>query len=150
MFKNLDNDIDTKDGHMQSGRSFRKVPLVNLFEKSYRPVAQDEDFYSGEEEGRSYGEYLEFSRTEEVETRKLHQEEPETLGTAPTVKVSIITPPVVLELISNQSNRSNRSNQSNQSNQSMVTSSLVHIRSRNQRRYMEDEMRLPSFRGDGS
>jgi hypothetical protein len=62
----------------------------------------------------------------------------------PTVEVSIITPPVVVEAISNQSN------QSSQSHQSIVISNLAHTQSRNQGRSMADEMRLPIFRGDGS
>jgi hypothetical protein len=144
MFKNSDIDSDAEAGHTRSGRSFRKVPLVNLFKQSYGPLAQDEYFYSGEEAGRSDEEYSEFTRAEEVETEELHREEPETSGTVPTVEVSIITPPVVLAALSNQSN------QSSQSNQSTVTSSLVHTQSRNQGRSMEDEMRLPIFRGDGS
>jgi hypothetical protein len=48
MFNNSDNDSDTKDGHKCSGRSFREVPLANLFKQSYMPLAQDEGFYSGE------------------------------------------------------------------------------------------------------
>jgi hypothetical protein len=72
------------------------------------------------------------------------EEEPETSGTAPTIEVSTITPPIVLAALSNQSN------QSSQRNQSTVTSSLVHTQSRNQGRSMADEMRLPIFRGDGS
>jgi hypothetical protein len=51
MFKDLDNDSDIEVGHTCSGRSFRKVPLVNLFMQSYKPLSQDEDFYSGEEAG---------------------------------------------------------------------------------------------------
>jgi hypothetical protein len=50
MFKNSDSDNETKVGHMRSRRTFREVPLVNLFEKSHEPLAQDEGFYSGEEE----------------------------------------------------------------------------------------------------
>jgi hypothetical protein len=143
VFKNSDSESDAKAGHTRSGRSFIKVPLANLFKKSYRPLAQDKYFYSGEEEGRSDEEYSELARTEEVETEELHREEPKTSGTAPTIEVSI-THPVVLETLSNQSN------QSNQSTQSTVTSSLVHTQSRKQRISMADEMRLPIFRGDGS
>jgi hypothetical protein len=84
MFKNSDNDSDAEAGHTRSGRSFRKVPLVNLFKQSYEPLAQDKDFYSGEEAGRSDEEYSEFTREEEVETEELCREEPETSGTAPT------------------------------------------------------------------
>jgi hypothetical protein len=57
MFKNSNNDSDVETGHMCSGRSFRKVPLANQFKQSYGPLAQDEDFYSGEEVGRSDEEY---------------------------------------------------------------------------------------------
>jgi hypothetical protein len=62
----------------------------------------------------------ESARTEEVGSEEIHRGESETLGTVPTVEVSIITPLVVLAALSNQSN------QSIQSNQSTVTSSLVH------------------------
>jgi hypothetical protein len=62
----------------------------------------------------------------------------------PIVEVSTITPPSVFAELRNQSN------QSSQSNQGIVTSSVVHTQSRNQGRSMEDEMRLPIFRGDGS
>jgi hypothetical protein len=120
MFKNSDSDSDTEVGHRRSGRSFKKVPLENLFKKSYGPLAPDEDFYSGEEAERSDEEYSEFARVEKVETGELRQEEPENSGTVPTVEVSIINPPVVLAALSNQSNKSN------QSTHSIVTSSLVH------------------------
>jgi hypothetical protein len=83
-------------------------------------------------------------RAKEVETEELHQEELETSGTAQTVKVSIITLPIVLETLGNESN------QSSQRNYSIVTSSLVHTQSRNQGISMAYEMRLPIFRRDGS
>ena len=50
MFRNSDNDIDIEGGHTHSGRIFREVPLVNLFEQNNEPLVQDEGFYSGEEE----------------------------------------------------------------------------------------------------
>jgi hypothetical protein len=50
MFKNSDNNNDIEVGHMHSVRSFREVPLVNLFKQVHDPLAQDEGFYSGEEE----------------------------------------------------------------------------------------------------
>jgi hypothetical protein len=139
MFKNSDRDSDTEAGHTRSGRSFRKVPLENLFNQSYRPLAQDEDFYSGEEAGRSDEEYSEFAREDEVNTEELRQKEPKTSRIVPIVEV-IITNPLVLAAVSNQSN---------QSNQSTVTSSLVNTQLRNQGKSMVDEMRLPIFRGDG-
>jgi hypothetical protein len=101
MFKNSDNDSDAEAGHMCSGRSFRKVPLMDLFKQSYGPLNQDKDFYSEEEVGRSDEEYSEFARTEEVETEELRREEPETSGTVPTIEVSTITPPIVLAALSN-------------------------------------------------
>jgi hypothetical protein len=70
------SDSDTEVGHTRSGRSLRKVPLENLFKQSYRLLAPYEDFYSGEEAGRSDEEYSEFARAEEVETEKLRREEP--------------------------------------------------------------------------
>jgi hypothetical protein len=57
MFNNSDKNSDTEAGHMQSGRSFRNIPLVNLFKKSYRTLAQDEGSYSVEEEDLSDEEY---------------------------------------------------------------------------------------------
>jgi hypothetical protein len=36
-----------------------------------------------------------------VEAEELHQEEPETSGTVPTVEVSTIIPPIVLATLSN-------------------------------------------------
>jgi hypothetical protein len=137
MFNNSDNDSDVEARHMHSGRSFRKVPLVNLFKLSYGPLAQDEYFYSGEEAGRSNEEYSEFTRAEEAEAEELCRGKLETSGTVPTVEVSITTPPVLAVV-------------SNQSNQRTITRSLVHTQSRNQGKYMEDEIRLPIFRGYGS
>jgi hypothetical protein len=104
MFKNLDNDSDTEAGHMRSGRSFREIPLANLFKKSYWLVSQDEGFYSGEEVEQSNEEYSDFSRSEEVETKEPHREELGTSGIVPTTEVSTTTPPVVLEAQSNHSN----------------------------------------------
>jgi hypothetical protein len=102
MFKNLDNGSDTEAGLMRSGRPFREVPLVNLFKQNYG----DEGFYSGEEAYLTDEEYSKFARTEEVQIGKLRQGEPKTLGTASIVEVSNITPPVVLESLSNQSKQS--------------------------------------------
>jgi hypothetical protein len=42
MFNNSENDSDTEVGHTRSGRSFREVPLENLFKNNYR----DEILYS--------------------------------------------------------------------------------------------------------
>jgi hypothetical protein len=58
MFKNSDSDSDTKAGHTRSGRSFREVPLANLFKNNYG----DEGFYSEEEEDQTDKEYSEFAR----------------------------------------------------------------------------------------
>jgi hypothetical protein len=44
IFKNSKSDNDTQVGHTPSGRIFREVPLVNLFEQSHEPLAQDEGF----------------------------------------------------------------------------------------------------------
>jgi hypothetical protein len=96
MFKNLDNNNDTEAGHTRSGRSYIKVPLVNLFKKNYR----DEGFYSGEEAYLIDEEYSESARAEEVKTEELRQGEPENSGTVPTVEVSIITPLVVSAALS--------------------------------------------------
>jgi hypothetical protein len=74
MFKNLDNDSDTEVGHMRSERSFREVPLVNLFEKNHKTLSQDEGFYSGEEEEFLNEEYSESAREEERNTEETHRE----------------------------------------------------------------------------
>jgi hypothetical protein len=44
MFKNSDSDNDTEVGHTHSERTFKEVPLVNLFEKNKKPPAQEEGF----------------------------------------------------------------------------------------------------------
>jgi hypothetical protein len=38
MFKNSDNDNDTEIGHTCSGRTFREVPLVKLFDQIHEPA----------------------------------------------------------------------------------------------------------------
>jgi hypothetical protein len=89
-------------------------------------------------------EHSKSARVEEEWTEKLRREESITSGTAPTVEVSTITPPIVLVALSSQHS------QSYQNTQSTVTSSSVHTQSGNLGRSMVDEMRLPIFRGDGS
>jgi hypothetical protein len=139
MFKNLDNNSDTEDGHMQSERLFKEVLLANLFKKNY----EDEGFYSGEETDLTNEEHSKSTRTKEVQTDELHRGELEISGTAPTVELNTITP-IVLATLSNQSN------QNSQTSQSTVTSSLIHTQSQSQGISMEYEMRLLIFRGDGS
>ena len=68
MFKNSDSDNDIKVGHTRSGRTFREVPLVNLFEQIHEPLAQDEGFYNGEEEDLLNEEHLGSSRAEDEKT----------------------------------------------------------------------------------
>jgi hypothetical protein len=106
MFKNLDNDNDIEVGHRCIGRSFREVPLVNLFEQGHEPLAHDEGFYSGKEEELLNKEHSESAREEEEQIEEPLQEELVTLGIMPALEVSIITPPVVLATLSNQSNLS--------------------------------------------
>jgi hypothetical protein len=60
------------------------------------------------------------------------------------VEISVIKAPVVSTTLSNQSNLSY------QNNQSTDTSSSAHTQSGNLGRSMVDDMRLPTFRGDGS
>jgi hypothetical protein len=62
MFKNSDSDNDTEVGHTCSGRTFIEVPPVNLFEQTHEPLAQDEGFYSGEEEELVNKEHSESTR----------------------------------------------------------------------------------------
>jgi hypothetical protein len=140
MFKNSNNEIDIEAGHTCSGRSFREVPLSYLFKHNYK----EDGLYSGEEADLRYEEYSESARAGEVETEELFRGEKKASGTVPTIEISIVTPRVVLETLSRQSN------QSNQSTQSIVTRILVHTQSRNEGKFMEDEMRLPIFRGYGS
>jgi hypothetical protein len=83
------------------------------------------------------------ARAEEEQTEEPHREESVNSGTMPAVEVSTITPPVVLATLSNQSNLSY------QRTQRTGTSGSVHTQSRNLGRPMADEMRLPTFRGDG-
>jgi hypothetical protein len=93
----------------RSGRSFREVPLVNLFEQNHKPLAHDEGFYSGEEEELLNEEYSESARAEEGKTKETRQEESVTSGIAPTVEVSTTTSPVVLATLSNQRSQSYQS-----------------------------------------
>ena len=72
MFKNLDNNIDIEVGYTCSGRSFRQVPLANLFKHNYG----DEGFYSGEEVELSDEEHSKSRRMKEVQTKELHQGDP--------------------------------------------------------------------------
>jgi hypothetical protein len=83
MFKNSDSDNDTEVGHTRSGRIFREVPLVNLFEQNHEPLAQEEGFYSGEEEELLNEEHSGSTGPREEKTEEPHREESETSGTAP-------------------------------------------------------------------
>jgi hypothetical protein len=89
-------------------------------------------------------EQSESGRVEEGKTEEPSREESQTSGTTWIVEVSIITPPFVLATSSNQSN------QSHQSAQKTVINSPPRTQSGNLGRSMADEMRLPTFRGDGS
>jgi hypothetical protein len=140
MFKNSDSDNDTNIGHTCSGKEFREFPLANLFKKNYG----DEGFYSGEEADLTDEEHSESSRAEEGNTKEPCREEPETLGIVQTVEVSTVTLPIVLTTLSNQSNLSY------QNTQSTGTSGSTHTHSGTLVRYMEYEMRLPTFSGGGS
>jgi hypothetical protein len=139
MFKNLDTDSDTETGHMHSGRAFREVHLVNLFKENYG----DEGFYNGEEANLMDEGLSKPARAVGGKAEEPRQEEPEASGTTQTVEVSTIIPPVDSTALSSQSN------QSYLSIQSTVTSIPPHTQSRTLGRSMSDEMRLPTFRGDG-
>jgi hypothetical protein len=78
---------------------------VNLFKQSHEP-AQEEGFYSGEEEYLMNEEHSKSARPEEEKTEEPHREESETSRTAHIVEVSAITPPSFLTTLSNQSNLS--------------------------------------------
>jgi hypothetical protein len=101
-FKNSDSDSDTEVGHTCSGRVFGEVHLANLFKKRYG----DEGFGSGEEADLTDEEHSEPAGTEEGKVEEPHREEPETSGTAQTVEVSTIIPPVDSVELSNRSNPS--------------------------------------------
>jgi hypothetical protein len=82
MFNNSDNNNNAEVGHTHSGRIFREVPLVNLFEQNLEPLVQDEGFYNGEEEELVNEEHSESGRTEEGKTKEPRREESQTSGTA--------------------------------------------------------------------
>ena len=139
MFRNSENDNDTKAGHTRSGKIFKGIHVENLFKKNYK----EEGFYSGEEADLTDEEHSEPIRAEEEAAEELHRNEPETLGTAQNTEVSNINPPIVLEMISNQNI------QKHQSPHGTITSSSTSIQTRNLGNFMADKMRLPIFRGDG-
>jgi hypothetical protein len=70
MFRNSDTDNNTEVGHMCSGRAFREVPLVKLFEKNHETPTQEEGFYSGEGEELLKEEHSESAREEEGKTEE--------------------------------------------------------------------------------
>jgi hypothetical protein len=140
MFKILESDSDTEARHTCSGKVFRGVHLENLFKKNYG----EEGFYSGEEVDLTNKEHSDPTRTEEGEAEELLQSEPETLGNAWTTEVSNINIPIVSTVLSSQNS------QNHQSTHSSVTGSLASTQTRSLVSSMEDEMRLPIFRGYGS
>jgi hypothetical protein len=81
---------------------FKEVPLANLFKQNYG----DEGFYNGEEADIKDEEHSESTREEEEQTEEPCREESITSRTTPAVKVSTITPPVVLATLSNLSYQS--------------------------------------------
>jgi len=143
MLKNLDNNNDIEAGHMHSGRAFREVPLVNLFKNTY----EDKGFYSGEEADLMDKEHSEPTRAEEGKAEEPHWDGTKTSGTTQTTEVSTINPPFVSAALGNQNS------QSHQSPHSTITSSSTFTQTENLGnlgRSMADEMRLPTFIGDGS
>jgi hypothetical protein len=140
VFKISDSDSDTEAGHTLSGKVFRGVHLENMFKQNY----EEEGFYSGEEVDITNEEHSEPTRTEEEEAEELCQRNPETLGTARTTEVSNINIPIVPIVISSQNS------QNHQSPQRTITGSLASTQTKILVSSMEDEMRLPIFRGDGS
>ena len=65
MFKNSNSDNNAEVGHTRNGRTFKEVPIVNLFEQSHEPLTQDEGFYSGEAQELLTKEYSRSIGTEE-------------------------------------------------------------------------------------
>jgi hypothetical protein len=117
MFRNSDNDSDTKAGHTRSGRIFRGVHLENLFKKNYG----EEGFYSGEEANLTNEEHLEPTRAEEGEVEELRQNKPETSGTTQNTEVSNINPPIASIVLSNQNHQSHHSPHSTTTSSSTST-----------------------------
>jgi hypothetical protein len=89
-------------------------------------------------------EHSKSTREEKEKTKEPCQEELETSRNVQNVEVSVITPPVVLVALSNQSILSY------QGTQSTSKSGSMHTQYRTRGRSMEDEMWLPTFRRDGS
>ena len=102
MFKNSDSDNDIEVGHTRSGRVFKEVPLVNLFNKTY----VDEGFYSGEEVDLMGEEHSKSARAEDGKVEGPHWEDLETSRTTSTIEVSNIIPHVVSTTLINQINQS--------------------------------------------
>jgi hypothetical protein len=140
MFKILDSDNDTEAGHMRSGKVFRGVHLENLFKQNYG----EEGFYNGEEANLTNKEHPKPTIIEEGEAEELRQSETEILRSTQTTEVSNVNPPIVSTIPSSQNS------ENHQSFQSTVTSSPASTQKRTLVIFMEDEMRLPIFRGDGS
>jgi hypothetical protein len=140
MLRNLDSDSDTKERHMCSGREFREVHLPNLFKQNYG----EGSFYSGEEADLTDEDQSEPVREKEGKAKEPHREEPEASGTTKTIEVSTIIHPIDSVALSNQINPSH------QSVKRTVTISPPHTQSGTLGRSMEDDMRIPIFRGDGS
>jgi hypothetical protein len=70
---------------------------VNLFKKNYG----DEGFYSGEEVDLTDEEHSKHVREKEAKDEEPRQEELEALGTAQTIEVSTIIPPIDSVALSN-------------------------------------------------
>ena len=77
MFKNSDSDNDIEVGHMHSGRTFREVPLANLFEQYHEPILQEEGFYRGEEDELLNEEHSGSIGPREEKNKEPRREEPE-------------------------------------------------------------------------
>jgi hypothetical protein len=97
MSKNSNNDSDIEVGHTHSGRAFREVPLAKLFKKNYG----DEGFYHGEEVDLTDKEHSGPARTKEEKVEEPFRDEPKTSGTAQTIEVSTLTPPIDLVALRN-------------------------------------------------
>jgi hypothetical protein len=71
IFKNSNSDNDIEVVRTHSGRVFREVPLVDLFQKNYG----EEGFYSGEEADLRDEEHSESTRLEEWKVEEPRREE---------------------------------------------------------------------------
>jgi hypothetical protein len=97
MFRNSYSDNDIEVGYTHSGEALREFHLAKLFKKNYG----DEGFYSREEVDLTDEEHSEPVRAKEGKYEEPCREELEASGTAHTIEVSTIIPPIDLVALRN-------------------------------------------------